>query len=125
MLMLGVRSRNGFGALMNRRVVRLPVRLKRTISALALAYPFALLVSAGLLRFVGEAHWTTNVALYLPRLGFALPLPLCVAWLAISGPRKWLWSQAAALLVLLFPLMGLTVSWPSARAEGAATLRLV
>ena len=123
--MLGVRSRNGFGALMDRRVVRLPVRLKRTISALALSYPLVLLVSAGLLRFVGEGHWTTNVGLYLPRLGFALPLPLCVSWLAIWGPRKWLWSQAAAVLVLVFPLMGLTVSWPSARRDGAPSVRVL
>jgi endonuclease/exonuclease/phosphatase (EEP) superfamily protein YafD len=109
--------------LMNRRLVRLPLRLKRIISVLALSYPFALLSSVLLLRYVGEAHWTTNVGLYLPRVGFAIPLPLCVSWLAIWGPRKWLWSQVAAVLVLLFPLMGLTVSWPSSSAT--AKLRVL
>jgi endonuclease/exonuclease/phosphatase (EEP) superfamily protein YafD len=46
-------------------------------------------------------------------------------WLAICGPRKWLWSQVAAGLVVLFPLMGLRVTLPLSRGEGKPKLRVL
>jgi endonuclease/exonuclease/phosphatase family metal-dependent hydrolase len=85
--------------------------VRRAVAALALSYPVVLLAIAALFRTVGESWWATGVALYLPRIGFALPLPFLVVLLLVSGQRRLLWSQLVALLILLFPLMGLVVRW--------------
>jgi vancomycin resistance protein VanJ len=77
------------------------------------------------LRFVGERWWVTGVTLYLPRILFAAPLPFVVLALLWLGPRRLLWTQLAAALVVVFPLMGLVVPWPTPRTAGAATVRVL
>lgn len=75
----------------------------------ALAYPAALLLVVLAFRGIGEQWWVTLVALYLPRAGFALPLPLALAAQYFWGPRKLLAAQVLSVLLLLFPLMGLNL----------------
>ncbi len=88
-----------------------------TVLIFSVAYPIALLVIALAMRFAGERWWVTNVALYLPRLGFAAPLPLLVLALVAFKMRRFLWTQAAAAFLVVFALMGLTL--PSMRAADA------
>lgn len=90
----------------------------------AVGYPVALLAVWLGLRFIGERWWVTTVALYLPRLELALPLPLLAAALARWGPRRLLLSQVAA-LVLLIPVLGWTWSFPRSPTPGAPQLRVL
>lgn len=99
--------------------------LRRILLILALAYPIALLAVIAGLRFIGEQWWLTTAALYLPRLVFALPLPALVLALAWFGPRRALWAQLAAALLLLFPLMGLRVSATRTITPGAFQLSVL
>ena len=93
------------------------------LRSLAIGYPTALIIFILALRLIGERWWGTTIALYLPRLPFALPLvPLSVAiiWM---GPRRLLWTQAAA-TALLLALMGLHLAWPPSATAGAFHLRV-
>jgi vancomycin resistance protein VanJ len=95
-----------------------------TLRSLAIGYPIALIILIAALRFVGERWWGTTIALYLPRVPFALPLlPLIVAivWL---GPRRLLWTQLMAVALLLV-LMGFRLAWPTPSTPGALHLRIV
>ncbi|HEX3598006.1 MAG TPA: endonuclease/exonuclease/phosphatase family protein [Polyangiaceae bacterium] len=85
---------------------------RRAAATLAVGYFAALVVVLVLLRFVGESFWMTAFALYLPRVGFAFPLPFVVIALWLFGPRRLLWSQLAAALIVLFPLMGFVMNLP-------------
>jgi|SRR5580704_2797629 vancomycin resistance protein VanJ len=91
--------------------------LRRAVVAAAVLYPFALAIAAGVMRFVGERWWLTTVALYLPRLTLAAPLPFLVAGLVLCRRSRWLWTQALSVLLLLFPLMGLAVPVPHAEGK--------
>lgn len=84
--------------------------------ALAVLYPVGLVVLVLLFRFVGERWWVTAIAIFLPRIGFGLPLVVLVPALLWLRERRWLWSQAVALLVLVFPLMGLVLPAPGPSA---------
>ncbi len=100
---------------------------KRSVAAVALLaglYPLLLIGSACALTFIGERHWITAAALYLPRLVFAVPLPVFVLLLFWCGPRRLLWTQLVAALVILFPLMGLVLPWPHGSNPGP-TLRVL
>ena len=95
-----------------------------TLGGLAIGYPVALLIFIVSLRLVGERWWGTTIALYLPRFPFALPLlPLIVAIVWI-GPRRLLWTQLVACVLLLF-LTGFRVAWPTPPTAGAVRLRIV
>jgi len=83
-------------------------RLLRFLALVAaIGYPLALLAVVCGLRFVGERWWVSQAALYLPRLGFALPLPFVALAIWLWAPRRWLWLQLVSVVLLLFPLMGL------------------
>jgi hypothetical protein len=84
--------------------------LRRLIRWLAIAYPVVLLAIWLTLRFVGETWWLTTAALYLPRLGFGLPLPVLALALVWTGSPRLLWTQAVALAIVALPLMGLRLS---------------
>ena len=84
--------------------IRRALRLFAIIGAVA--YPLALVVIILAFRYVGERWWVTLTALYLPRLGFALPLPFVLVALYFWGPRRLLALQALSVLILVFPLMG-------------------
>jgi vancomycin resistance protein VanJ len=100
-------------------------RLQRLVAALAIAYPLALLVVAVAFPFIGERWWVTGLALYLPRLAFAAPLPILVG--ALIGCRLFmlLWTQVAAALLVIFPLMGFVVAMPAKARAGTPTLRVL
>jgi endonuclease/exonuclease/phosphatase (EEP) superfamily protein YafD len=89
----------------------------RVTAWLAALYPIALLVVVLLLR-VGERWWLTELLLYVPRVAFALPLVVLVPVLVAQGLRRWLWTQAAAFVVLLFPLLGFVLPHGRTRAQG-------
>lgn len=99
--------------------------LERLLVWGSVAYPIALLLIAIGLRAVGERWWVTAVGLYLPRLGFALPLPVLTVLLLWRGRRRLLITQAVALILLVFPLMGLHMSWRGTPSPGAFRLRVL
>lgn len=90
-------------------------RFSRLLALSCYAYLFALVGSWALLRFVGEDFWITGVALYFPRLAFAAPCFLLTPLSLWRRMPKLLWTQLAAALIVLFPLMGLVLPhWPAA-----------
>jgi endonuclease/exonuclease/phosphatase family metal-dependent hydrolase len=97
---------------------------KSIVNLSAVVYLLALLVVAAALRLIGERWWVTTIALYLPRIGFALPLPLVIVALLIARSYRLLLTQVAAAFVLLFPLMGLHVGGARAPSPGALRFRL-
>jgi endonuclease/exonuclease/phosphatase family metal-dependent hydrolase len=101
-------------------------RFRQVVRALSIAYPIVLLASVAALRFLGQRFWQVELALYLPRIGFALPLPLFVIALLALRLRRLLWSQLIAALIVLFPLMGLVLPSIGGAASGAQpTLRVL
>jgi vancomycin resistance protein VanJ len=103
------------------------VRLTRqVITILALAYPLSLLLVILSLRFLGSRFWQVELALYLPRVLFAAPLPVLTILLFSIRRRGLLWTQVVAAWLILFPLMGLVVpGWRSRAASSGPTLRLL
>jgi endonuclease/exonuclease/phosphatase (EEP) superfamily protein YafD len=99
--------------------------VRRLVAVCAIAYVLALFGVVAALRLIGERWWLTTAALYLPRLGWALPLPFLT--LALLLTRTWwlLLTQLVALLVVLFPLMGLHLSSPRAATPGAFHFRIL
>lgn len=96
----------------------------RLVGALAYAYPLTLLAVWLAFTTIGERHWTTAGLLYAPRALFAVPLVLLAPALWLTGQRRQLWTQLAALLVWLFPLMGLVLPGP-ARGPKPPSLRVL
>jgi endonuclease/exonuclease/phosphatase (EEP) superfamily protein YafD len=74
---------------------------------LAIGYPVALFFICLAFLFIGERWWPLAVILYLPRLGFALPLPVIVLAALVAGRPRLLLAQVVSVLLLLFPIMGL------------------
>ncbi len=80
---------------------------QRFARGLAIVYAVALVLVSLSLRYVGEQWWPTTIALYLPRLGYGLPIPLVVGVLVVSKQyRAALASLIFSTLWLVFPLMG-------------------
>ena len=96
-----------------------------TLKIVALLYPAVLLAVVLVFRSIGETWWVVTVALYLPRLAFGAPLPFVLLALWGFGLRRWLWTQIASLLLLLFPLMGLTLPWPRSPVRNEPTVRIL
>ena len=88
---------------------------RRLLVFLAWAYPAVLLLVVVVLRFGSQRFWQAELALYVPRLAFAPPLPVLIVLLASLGLRRLLWTQLGAALILVFPLMGLVLPWPADR----------
>ncbi len=95
------------------------------IRFLAIGYPLALVAVVAALRLGGERWWLAAVALYLPRIVFALPLPVVVAALLWSRSYRLLPTQLAAAWLVLFPLMGLRLSGAQAPTPGAWRFRVL
>ncbi|HEY8042559.1 MAG TPA: endonuclease/exonuclease/phosphatase family protein [Polyangiaceae bacterium] len=111
---------------MRSRLRRLAARwLPRLALALGVGYPVALVAVTAAMRFIGEAWPVTAVALYLPRLGFAAPLPFVAGGLLLCKMRRLLWLQLASVVVLVFALMGLVLPWPHSPDAGAPKLRVL
>lgn len=97
---------------------------QRLVTLIALGYPLALVVVIVAIRFVGERWWPIAVALYLPRLGFGLPLPVVIL-AALFFRRPWLLAvQLLSLWLLLVPLMGLHFGGRATPTPGAPRLRV-
>ncbi len=94
------------------------------LELLAIGYPASLLLVVLALRFIGERWWITGLGLYLPRLGFALPLPLIMLACIVARRPRLLLLQAGAALLLLFPLLGFNLAWSSAPKD-ATSLRVL
>lgn len=92
--------------------------LERLVTASAYAYPLSLLLLCACLLLVGEDWWVTAGLLYVPRLAFAAPLAALVPALLLLQRSRLLWTQAAALALVVFPLMGFVLPWPQAAATG-------
>ena len=60
----------------------------RAALVLSALYPAALVLIIAAFLILGERWWVTAVALYLPRIGFALPLPVLLLALWATGPRR-------------------------------------
>jgi endonuclease/exonuclease/phosphatase (EEP) superfamily protein YafD len=82
--------------------------LRRLTWFLAVAYPVSLVATWIVFRELGERWWVSAVALFLPRLAFALPIVVLAPALVWLHARRWLWTQVLALLLVLVPLMGFT-----------------
>jgi endonuclease/exonuclease/phosphatase (EEP) superfamily protein YafD len=99
--------------------------LARCTRWLALAYPIVLLLLVLGLYLIGESWWVTGAALYVPRVVYLAPIPFLALGLVILRERRLLWTQAAALVIAVVPLMGLTFSVPSWFAKGTPRLKIV
>jgi endonuclease/exonuclease/phosphatase (EEP) superfamily protein YafD len=91
---------------------------------LAIGYLLALVAIVAALRLGGERWWLATVALYLPRIGFAFPLPFVVAALLWARSYRLLPTQLACAVIVLYPLMGLRVGGPRAPTPGAWRFRV-
>ena len=99
--------------------------LRRLTWFLAVAYPVFLVATWVVFRELGERWWVSAVGLFLPRLAFVLPILVLAPALFWLHARRWLWTQALALLLVLVPIMGFTfpalshaVTGPSVRVMG-------
>ena len=106
------------------RQTRFAALARAIVNLSAVVYLLALLAAVAALRLVGERWWVTTIALYLPRIGFALPLPLLVVALLVARSYRLLVVQLVAAFVLLFPLMGLHLVGARAATPGARRFRL-
>lgn len=90
-----------------------------------MAYPLSLLVVTLTLRYVGEGWWVSALGLYLPRAGFALPLPFIAIALVSLRMRRLLWLQALSALLIVFPLMGFVLPLHGLPRRDRATIRVL
>lgn len=104
---------------------RLSTFLRWSVRLVAVAYPLALLVVIALFRWVGEGWWIATIALYLPRLGFALPLPFLLLALLIARDFRWLLSPLLAAAIIVGPLMGLHLGHPRLGTPGTPRLTVL
>ncbi len=95
------------------------------VVGIAVAYPLSLVAAVVALRLVGEAWWLTTLFLYLPRGGFLLPLPLVAVALAICRMHRLLLLQIVSVLLVLFPLMGFVLPWPTFARSDAPKIRVL
>jgi endonuclease/exonuclease/phosphatase (EEP) superfamily protein YafD len=107
------------------RSTRIARGVRKLVAFLAVAYPVVLVAAIASMRWVGEAWWVTAALLYLPRIGFALPLPfLSVALLAFRRKRLLL-LQIVCLGLVMFPLMGFVPPIPTRAVQGRPSLRVL
>ena len=97
----------------------------RVVRGLAIAYPLALLGVVIALRFIGEDWWATTVGLYLPAVGYALPLLPIALLIALSKEKRLFWTLPVAVALLLFPLLGLSLSTGGGHDDGRPRWRVL
>lgn len=98
---------------------------RKLLVLIAYVYPVALAALLLLLYGVGESWWVTTALLYIPRALLLVPLPLLVLALLVAGERRLLWTQLAALLLCVFPLMGFVLPGAGSANPEARSLRLL
>jgi vancomycin resistance protein VanJ len=89
------------------------------------AYPLVLTVTFLLLRYVGEDWWLTGLALYAPMAALGIPLPIVALLLVWTRHFRLLAAQVGALLILLFPLLGLVISLPQITRDDVPRIRVL
>jgi endonuclease/exonuclease/phosphatase (EEP) superfamily protein YafD len=89
---------------------RLVVVFQKLLVAGSALYLTLLIITVGALRFIGEAWWVTCALLYLPRFAFGFPILIFTPGLLFLKRVKWLWTQLASLIIVLWPLMGLRLN---------------
>lgn len=98
---------------------------RKLLVLIAYAYPTTLAALLLALYAIGESWWVTTALLYIPRVSLLVPLlPLGLA-LLVAGERKLLWTQLAALVLCVFPLMGFVLPGANSRNPEAASMRLL
>jgi endonuclease/exonuclease/phosphatase (EEP) superfamily protein YafD len=98
---------------------------RRLIAAIAGLYLVTLLGAFVALRWVGERWWVTGLALYVPPVAFGAPLPVIVALVAWARAWRWLWTQAAAFVAVVFGLMAFALPTLPSGAHGAPVVRVL
>jgi vancomycin resistance protein VanJ len=98
---------------------------RRIVVWCSVGYLVALIAVTAGLRLVGERWWLTAIALYLPRIGWALPLPSLTIALLVTRSYRLLVTQAAAAWVVVVPLMGLCLSGPRTVTPGTPHFRIL
>ncbi len=82
-------------------------RSKRLARASGVGYVGALVLLAFLFRFVGERNWLVTVLMYLPRIGWLLPLPFVLGLhLVARDQARAVAVTVTSVLLVAFPLMG-------------------
>src|SRR5262249_14447009 len=82
------------------------------------------LIVLALERGVGERAWPVVALTYAPQIVFAIPI-FVIAPLLYRRARRLLWTQAVALLVVVFPLMGLRLGHSRSAKDGSHVVRLM
>lgn len=98
--------------------------LHKTLFAAALLYLGALFALWLLLRVGGDRWWLATLLLFSPRWFCALPLALLIPAAAVFA-RRALWVLAAAVLVVVFPIMDFRVPWARLSAPEGLPLRVL
>ena len=80
----------------------------------------------GVLGTVGDRWWFATIVMYGPRWIWAMPLAILIPAAAVIRPRL-LWLLAIAGVVVIGPVMGFCVPWPTMAGEpaGAFTIRVL
>jgi vancomycin resistance protein VanJ len=99
-----------------------PTAAHRLLGATAVAHLLLVAALLPLFHFVGERRAPVAILLYVPRALFGLPVLALAPALWRWGPRRLLWAPALATLLVLGPLMGFHLNFPS--GDGP-TLRLL
>jgi endonuclease/exonuclease/phosphatase family metal-dependent hydrolase len=98
--------------------------LRGLLVSCAVAYPLGLLALAWGFYRIGEGWWVTAAALYAPRLPLAVPVPLLVVALWLTGLGRLLWTQLVAVFALII-VLGFVIPLPSSARAGAPRLRVL
>jgi endonuclease/exonuclease/phosphatase (EEP) superfamily protein YafD len=99
--------------------------LRGATVVVGVVYPLAILAGLVTLAWAGERWWVTTVALYLPRITLAAPLPFVALALVLCRAWRLVALQAVAALLILFPLMGFVLPGPTFSDAHAPSLRVL
>lgn len=94
-------------------------RAARVARFLGVGYLLALLLVMAVMRLIGERSWITTLLLYPPRIGFLLPMPICVvAYLWARQPLRAVGLLLLSSAIVWFPLMGYSFGRPAPQEPG-------
>jgi endonuclease/exonuclease/phosphatase family metal-dependent hydrolase len=105
--------------------VNLALLVRWAVIVLAWAYPVAIVGIMAAFWWIGERWWATAVGLYLPRIGFAFPLPPLIIAVWLAGAPRSTWIPVAASVPLLLWLAGFVMPWPIHADPNAPSLRVM
>ncbi len=100
------------------------MRLRFLLGLCIHAYAAAVLLACGLMWLAGDWWWLPTLLLFGPRWVVGLPLVGLVP-LAIAVRPQWLWPLGLAVVVMLWPMMGLNVPWRTLADSSQPDLRVL